>query len=162
MSKFKMGVVAAGFTLVAFASPAFAIGSAAECQSEGGDMLKVKGSDFCLVPIRPEEYKDPVYDGNQLGVVDCPGNKLNDGVYCMYPVSLRNSSAASTSATSTTTTPVSTMTSTTSTEMATPVSASETMSATEAKPMSWAEKRAAKRAAKEAEKAAKKVMDAAK
>ena len=46
-------------------------------------------SDFCLVPIRPEAYADPIYDGNQLGVTDCPGDKLNDGLYCMYPVTIR-------------------------------------------------------------------------
>lgn len=94
MSKFKMGVLAAGFSLVAFASPAFAIGSAPECNDEGGTMVNVKGSDFCLVPVRPEEYKDPIYDGNQLGVVDCPGNKLNEGQYCMYPVSLRGNATS--------------------------------------------------------------------
>ncbi len=136
MSKLKTGVVAAGFTLMAFASPAFAIGSAAECESEGGDMLNVKGSDFCLVPIRPDEYKDPIYDGNQLGVVNCPGNKLNDGVYCMYPVTLRDGAKA---ASSTSMTDIS----------------SDTMTETAA-PMTRSEERAAKKAQKEAEKAAKK------
>jgi len=89
MIKFRSGTIIAGLTILAFASPALAIGSGSECNGEGGTMVNVKGSDFCLVPIRPDEYKDPIYDGNQLGVVDCPGDKLNDGLYCMFPVSLR-------------------------------------------------------------------------
>lgn len=64
------------------------------CEAEGGTMVNVKNSDFCLVPIRDAEYADPIYDGNQLGVVDCPGSKLNDGKYCMYPVTIRPAPAA--------------------------------------------------------------------
>lgn len=92
MGKFRLGVIAGGIALTAaFAAPSFAIGNAAECEVEGGTMVKVKGSDFCLVPIRDKAYAGPEYDGNQLGVVECPGSKLNDGAYCMYPVTLRKS-----------------------------------------------------------------------
>ena len=94
MGKFRFGAIATGFALTAaFASPSFAIGNAVECSSEGGSMVNVKGSDFCLVPIRDEAYAGSEYDGNQLGVVDCPGSKLNDGAYCMYPVTLKDNSA---------------------------------------------------------------------
>ena len=90
MAKFRLGATALGLTVSAiFAAQAFAIGNEAECTVEGGTMVNVKGSDFCLVPIRPEAYADPIYDGNQLGVTECPGNKLNDGLYCMYPVTIR-------------------------------------------------------------------------
>jgi len=94
MGKFRLSAIAAGIALTtAFATPSFAIGDAAECASEGGSMVNVKGSDFCLVPIRDEAYAGAEYDGNQLGVVECPGSKLNDGAYCMYPVTLRNKNA---------------------------------------------------------------------
>ena len=94
MGKFRISAIAAGIALTAaFAAPSFAIGSAAECSSEGGSMVNVKGSDFCLVPIRDKAYAGPEYDGNQLGVVECPGSKLNDGAYCMHPVTLKNRSA---------------------------------------------------------------------
>ncbi len=97
MAKFIISAMATGIAMTAiFAAPASAqsITNEKECQSEGGTMVKVKGSDFCLVPIRPEAYRDPIYDGNQLGVTECPGNKLNDGLYCMYPVTV-NSAAMS-------------------------------------------------------------------
>ena len=94
MGKFRFSAIAAGFALTAaFATPSFAIGDAAECSSEGGSMVNVKGSDFCLVPIRDKAYAGPEYDGNQLGVVECPGSKLNDGAYCMHPVTLKNRNA---------------------------------------------------------------------
>lgn len=153
MSNLKMGVAAAGFALIAFASPAFAIGSGSDCNGEGGTMVNVKGSDFCLVPIRPEEYKDAIYDGNQLGVVDCPGNKLNDGQYCMYPVSLRGNATSKANEMNAA-----------KTDGATVIQKSmpaTDVSATEAAPMTRAEQRAAKKAAKAAEKAAKKAMEAA-
>ncbi len=90
MSKFLLGAVATAITATAImATPAHAISNDGECASEGGTMVNVKGSDFCLVPIRPEAYRDEIYDGNQLGVTECPGNKLNDGLYCMYPVTIR-------------------------------------------------------------------------
>lgn len=94
MGKFRISTIAAGIALTAaFAAPSFAIGNATECASEGGSMVNVKGSNFCLVPIRDKAYAGEEYDGNQLGVVECPGSKLNDGSYCMYPVTLKNKSA---------------------------------------------------------------------
>ena len=90
MAKFRLSATAIGFAVSAvMATQAFAIGNEAECNAEGGTMVNVKGSDFCLVPIRDEAYADPIYDGNQLGVTECPGDKLNDDVYCMYPVTIR-------------------------------------------------------------------------
>lgn len=95
MGKLKFGVMASGFVLAtAFAAPAFAIGSDTECLAEGGETVTVKGSKFCLVQIRPEAYRGPEYDGNQLGITDCPGDVLNDGLYCMAP--LTNTAAVST------------------------------------------------------------------
>lgn len=95
VSKIYIGLASATFAL-SLASPAFAaseIKNAADCEFEGGTMTNVKGSDYCIVPIRPEEYKGEEYDGNQLGVVDCPGDKLNDGVFCAYPVTVREEEA---------------------------------------------------------------------
>lgn len=90
MAKFRMSAAAAGLALsAAFATQAFAITNEAECGLEGGSMVNVKGSDYCLVPIRDEAYADPIYDGNQLGVIECPGSELNDGDYCLYPVTIR-------------------------------------------------------------------------
>ncbi len=88
MNKFLLVGVAIAATAV-LSAPAHAITNDAECSSEGGTMVNVKGSDYCLVPIRPEAYHDPIYDGNQLGVTECPGDKLNDDLYCMYPVTIR-------------------------------------------------------------------------
>jgi len=97
MAKFLLGAIATTIAATAImATPAHAISNDAECASEGGTMVNVKNSDFCLVPIRPEAYRDEIYDGNQLGVVDCPGNKLNDGLYCMYPVTIRPEPAKAT------------------------------------------------------------------
>ena len=98
-------------------------------------MIEVKGSDFCLVSIRDEAYADAVYDGNQLGVVDCPGDKLNDGKYCMYPVTIRPQTTAAAA----------------SVETSAVESASE-MTEKEAKKAAKEAKKAAKKAAKEAAK----------
>lgn len=95
ISKFTLaGAVFAATLMTALPMTAHAasdIKSATDCDFEGGSMTNVKGSDYCLVQIRPEEYAGEAYDGNQLGVVDCPGNKLNDGLFCMYPVTLAKS-----------------------------------------------------------------------
>ena len=96
MANFRFGAAALGLTFAAvIAAPAFAVGSEAECSAEGGSLVNVKGSDFCLVPIRPAEYAGPEYDGNQLGIVDCPGDKLNDGAYCMAPITGKSSTSSS-------------------------------------------------------------------
>lgn len=137
MMKYITTAAVAAFAMSAIAVPASAasITNEASCQSEGGTMVNVKNSDFCLVPIRDAEYADEIYDGNQLGVVDCPGNKLNDGKYCMYPVTIRPAPVAETPAVSV-------------------ESAEEVVEAPKAK-LTKAEKRAAKRAAKAAAKALK-------
>lgn len=91
MGKFTNTAIIAGIAMIAFAGSANAVDikNASDCQVEGGTMVNVKNSDYCLLPIRDEAYADPIYDGNQLGVVECPGNKLQDGQYCMYPVTIR-------------------------------------------------------------------------
>ncbi len=99
MSVSKFALISGGFVMMASATlsvPALAgsiINNADDCQFEGGTMTNVKGSDYCLVQIRPKEYSGAEYDGNQLGVVDCPGSKLNDGVFCMYPVTVKKTPA---------------------------------------------------------------------
>jgi len=90
MAKFILGALATSIAATAiFATSASAITNDSECMAEGGTMVNVKGSDYCLVPIRDEAYQDEIYDGNQLGVTECPGDELNDGLYCMYPVTIR-------------------------------------------------------------------------
>lgn len=98
MMKYMTAAAVATLAMSAISVPAFAaqITDDASCQLEGGTMVNVKNSDYCLVPIRDAEYADAIYDGNQLGVVDCPGNKLNDGKYCMYPVTIRPAPVATT------------------------------------------------------------------
>jgi len=91
ISKMCLGAASVALALT-FAAPAAAdstIKNADDCSFEGGTMVNVKNSDYCLVQIRPEEYSSSDYDGNQLGVVECPGDKLNDGLFCMYPVTIR-------------------------------------------------------------------------
>ena len=91
ISKIFLGAASLALAL-AFAAPASAetnIKNADDCSFEGGTMVNVKNSDYCLVQIRPEEYSGAEYDGNQLGIVECPGDKLNDGLFCMYPVTIR-------------------------------------------------------------------------
>ncbi|PHR94410.1 MAG: hypothetical protein COA69_02100 [Robiginitomaculum sp.] len=93
VSKYALAGVVFAATVIGTAIPMTAsaaseIKNVADCVSEGGTMTNVKGSDYCLVQIRPKEYSGVEYDGNQLGVVECPGNKLNDGVFCMYPVTI--------------------------------------------------------------------------
>ncbi|NNC38661.1 MAG: hypothetical protein EX271_07280 [Acidimicrobiales bacterium] len=91
ISKVCLGAASLVLALT-FAAPAAAestIKNAEDCSFEGGTMVNVKNSDYCLVQIRPEEYSGAEYDGNQLGIVECPGDKLNDGLFCMYPVTIR-------------------------------------------------------------------------
>lgn len=101
MGKFTNTAIVAGIAMIAFAGSASAVDikNSADCTVEGGTMVNVKNSDYCLVPIRDKAYADPIYDGNQLGVVDCPGNKLQDGQYCMYPVTIRPAPASTTTTT---------------------------------------------------------------
>ena len=147
MIKFRTAAVFSAIALGVIATPSFAITNASECQSEGGEMVNVKNSDYCLVPIRPEEYADAAYDGNQLGVVDCPGDKLNDGKYCMYPVTIRaETKAVSTSVSS---------------EVSSDA-ARDSLTIAPERQMTTAEKRAARKAAKAARRAAKKAARKAK
>lgn len=103
MSISKITLASAGLIMMASTAlsvPALAgsnINNANDCQFEGGTMTNVKGSDYCLVQIRPKEYSGTEYDGNQLGVVDCPGNKLNDGIFCMYPVTVKKTATPASS-----------------------------------------------------------------
>ena len=49
MSKFRKGATILGFALtVSMAGNAFAITNSTECENEGGTMVTVKNSDFCL------------------------------------------------------------------------------------------------------------------
>ena len=84
MAKLRLVATAAALTVAAFAAPAFAqVSSAADCEYEGGEIFNVQGATVCLVQIRPEEYRDnEAYDGQQLGVNSCPGDVLNNGVFC--------------------------------------------------------------------------------
>ena len=84
MAKLRLVATAAALTVAAFAAPAFAqVSSAADCDYEGGEIFNVQGATVCLVQIRPEEYRDnEAYDGQQLGVNSCPGDVLNNGVFC--------------------------------------------------------------------------------
>ena len=84
MAKLRLVATTAALTVAAFAAPAFAqVSSAADCEYEGGEIFNVQGATVCLVQIRPEEYRDnEAYDGQQLGVNSCPGDVLNNGVFC--------------------------------------------------------------------------------
>ena len=85
MAKLRLIATAAALTVAAFAAPAFAqVSSAADCEFEGGDIFNLPtGATVCLVQIRPEEYRDnEAYDGQQLGVSECNGDVINNGVFC--------------------------------------------------------------------------------
>ena len=85
MAKLRLVATAAALTLAAFAAPAFAqVSSAADCEFEGGDIFNLPtGATVCLVQIRPEEFRDDeAYDGQQLGVSECNGDVINNGVFC--------------------------------------------------------------------------------
>lgn len=90
MAKLLLGAMATTIAATAiFATSAHAITNSSECENEGGSWMTLTGGDYCLVPIRDEEYSDEIYDGNGLGVSECPGDTRHNGVYCMYPVNLR-------------------------------------------------------------------------
>ena len=111
MGKFRFGMIAAGMALAATTivpsyaqsadkrsndAPEIQVTNKDQCEFEGGSMVTVKGSDYCLVPIRPKAYHSEIYDGNQLGVINCPGDKLNDDLYCLFPVTIRKQPDAAT------------------------------------------------------------------
>lgn len=86
MANLRMGAVIAGVIMTAaFALPASAdIESKADCEYEGGKVFDMPDeAKVCIVQIRPEEYRnDEVYDGQQLGINECKGVELNEGLYC--------------------------------------------------------------------------------
>ena len=73
---------AAGAFFAAFALPAAAVTSAADCEYEGGEVFDVAGAKVCMVPIRAEEFHGEEYDGQQLGVKECNGEVAMDGGWC--------------------------------------------------------------------------------
>lgn len=83
-TNFRFGAAALGLTFAALtaASASAAIGSKADCEYEGGQIFSVKGSTVCVVAVRPAEYMDEIYDGQQLGVKDCNGEQISDGAFC--------------------------------------------------------------------------------
>ena len=86
MANLRMGAAIIGVVMgTTFALPASAdIESKADCEYEGGTVYDMPDeSKVCIVQIRPEEYRnDEVYDGQQLGVNECNGVELNDGLFC--------------------------------------------------------------------------------
>ncbi len=86
MAKFLLGAAATTIAATAiFATSANAIDDMATCMSEGGSAFDLNGTQVCLVPIRAPEWSDPVYDGNQLGIIECTGKTINDGSWCLEP-----------------------------------------------------------------------------
>ncbi len=84
MKNLHLGAILAGITVMTFATPAFAIGSEADCEYEGGSVFDLPtGDQVCLVQIREEAYRnDPTYDGQQLGVSECTGDVISNGLFC--------------------------------------------------------------------------------
>jgi len=76
-------------------APDIVINNVDDCKSEGGSVVEGKDGDTCLVPMRPEEYQSEVYDGSQLGIIECPVDTINDGLYCLYPLSAADEEAES-------------------------------------------------------------------
>jgi len=83
MTKLRIGVAALGLSIAALtAVSASAIGSKADCEYEGGQVFAVNGATVCVVAIRPAEYSEEIYDGQQLGVKECKGEEIGDGAFC--------------------------------------------------------------------------------
>ena len=84
MATFRKSAIAIGVTMSAiFASNAFAVGSKADCEYEGGEAFNLPdGAQVCIIQIRGEEYHGEEYDGNQLGVKSCEGDLIGDGLFC--------------------------------------------------------------------------------
>ena len=86
MAKFLLGAALTSVAATAiFATSANAIEDMATCMAEGGSSYNLQGTNVCLVPIRDKEWSDPVYDGNQLGIIECTGRTINNGTWCMEP-----------------------------------------------------------------------------
>jgi hypothetical protein len=83
MTKLRFGAAAIGLSIAALtAVSASAIGSKADCEYEGGQVFNVNGDTVCVVAIRPAEYSDEIYDGQQLGVKECAGEKIGEDQFC--------------------------------------------------------------------------------
>lgn len=83
MNNFRFGAAALGLSFAALsAASASAIASKADCEYEGGQVFSVKGATVCVVAVRPAEYMDEIYDGQQLGVKECNGEQISDGAFC--------------------------------------------------------------------------------
>ena len=83
MTNLRFGAAALGLTFAALsAASASAIESKADCEYEGGQVFSVKGATVCVVAVRPAEYMDEIYDGQQLGIKDCNGEQISDGAFC--------------------------------------------------------------------------------
>jgi gas vesicle protein len=89
MNNFRFGAAALGLTFAALtaASASAAIGSKADCEYEGGQVFNVKGATVCVVAVRPSEYMDEIYDGQQLGVKECEGEEISEGAFCRITLS---------------------------------------------------------------------------
>lgn len=86
MAKFLLGAAATTIAATAiFATSAHAIEDMAKCMSEGGSAFDMSGTQVCLVPMRDAEWSDPVYDGNQLGIIECSGKTISGGKWCLEP-----------------------------------------------------------------------------
>ena len=101
MSEFRKAIIAASTILIAMSAipssaqsvdersagaPEIKITNSEECKFEGGSIVESKDGNSCLVPMRPEEYVSEVYDGQQFGILECPVDTINDGLYCLYPL----------------------------------------------------------------------------
>jgi|GEM_PF-1344260 len=83
MTNLRFGAAALGLTFAALsAASASAIESKADCEYEGGQVFSVKGATVCVVAVRPAEYMDEIYDGQQLGVKECNGEEISEGAFC--------------------------------------------------------------------------------
>lgn len=84
MAKFRLGATAIGFAVaLTAAGNAFAIGSKADCEYEGGEVFTLPNeAQVCVIQVRAEAYHGEEYDGQQLGVKECEGDLIGDGLFC--------------------------------------------------------------------------------
>ena len=84
MAKFRLGAMVTGFALaISVAGNALAVGSKADCEYEGGEVFTLPNeAQVCVIQIRAEAYHGEEYDGQQLGVKECEGDLIGDGLFC--------------------------------------------------------------------------------
>lgn len=83
MAKFRLGAIVMGAAMTAvFAGNAFAIESKADCEYQGGETFNINNDLICVIPIRAEEFHGEEYDDAQLGVKECDGTLIGDGLFC--------------------------------------------------------------------------------